>query len=86
MSSAEFHLVDLATQFEELEAYLRGTTLAEKEKWIATQGELIQTGFHFDLPHYKFTSGSGLSWPFFIRGDEIVVIGDHTVITTKHHV
>ena len=83
MASPNFHLIDMATQFEELESHLHGMTLEEKERWIATQGELTSLGLKFDLPHYSFKSASGLSWPFFIRGDEIGVIGDHTMIRRK---
>jgi len=83
MSSRDFHLMDIATQFEELESHLRGKTLEDKERWIATQGELTSLGLTFDLPHYRFQSASGLSWLFFIRGDEIGVIGDHTMIRRK---
>ena len=84
MSDFGFHLLALSTQFEELEVYLRGRTLEDKERWIATQGELVRlTGTPGAFPCYRFTSGEGMRWPFEIRGDEIVVYSDHFVIARK---
>jgi hypothetical protein len=86
MAEESFHLIDLATQFEELERFLRGSSLEEKERWIASQGDLrriAEDGGRWAFPVYCFTSRVGLRWPFGIDGEKIVVFGDHHVLARK---
>ena len=85
MAEADLHLIDIQSQAAEVEAFLRGKSLEEKERWIASQGELIRLPDWLDsCPRYSFKSFAGIQRPFGIRGDEIIVFGDHFVFPRKN--
>ena len=75
-----FHLLDLASQAEAVQALLVGRSLDEKVAWFAEHGKL--SAVHIKLPAakqvYSFESNIGIKCLFFIDGDDLVFIGDHT--------
>ena len=84
MSAEDFHLIDILSQCEEVEARLRGKSLEEKERWFASQGELLRLPDWIDsCPRYNFKSWAGVERPFGIRGDEILVFGEHFVFPRR---
>jgi hypothetical protein len=74
-----FHLVDLASQAEAVQAILAGRSLEEKIKWFDQHGRLtpVPGSFAGDQA-YAFESATGLKCAFFIKDESLVFIGDNT--------
>jgi hypothetical protein len=74
-----FHLVDLASQAEAVQALLAGSSLEEKIAWFDRHGKLSPVPGSFAGPQaYAFESATGLKCAFFIKGDSLVFVGDNT--------
>lgn len=78
-----FTLLDLASQAAAVQRLLSGCPEAVKLAWLSQQGTL--------RPHprrsaqerqvYFFSSSLGLACAFFLDGEELVFLGDHTTYT-----
>jgi len=79
-SEDSFHLIDLASQAEAVQALLDGRSKDEKVAWFERHGKLTPTSAHFgsDPPVYQFESSVGLQCVFFLKGESLVFIGDNT--------
>lgn len=73
----DFHLVDLVSQREAVREPLRGKSTEELLRWLALRGQLVpqdvagRACFHFE-------SRAGRCATFFLEGDDLVFVGDHT--------
>jgi len=82
---SDFHLIDLVSQAVAVQSLLRGMSTEEKLAWLSSRGTLtpmpkVQT----DYPQmFWFETMTGLSCGFFLDGDEIVFLGDHTTFTVS---
>ncbi len=81
----DFHLLDLPSQAIAVQHLLKGQSPEEKVAWLAAHGRvaLVPTRIPGTRPTYSFESHIGMQCHFFIDGDEIVFIGDHTTYTAK---
>lgn len=79
-SGDTFHLLDLASQAEAVQALLVGRPLDEKVAWFETHGKLsaLPSKTPRSKQVYSFESNIGLQCLFFIDSDDLVFIGDHT--------
>lgn len=78
-ASDTFHLVDLASQAEAVQALLAGWALDEKVAWFERHGKLAPVpGSFTGNQAYAFESATGLKCAFFIKDDSLVFIGDNT--------
>ena len=79
-SDDTFHLLDLESQTEAVQAMLAGRSLDEKIAWFEAHGKLSQLPLHFGegLEIYAFESTIGFDCSFFIKGESLVFIGDNT--------
>ena len=79
-SDDTFHLIDLASQAEAVQALLAGRSKEEKIAWFKVHGKLLETTIHFcgDSPVYQFESTLGIQCAFFLKGESFVFIGDNT--------
>ena len=78
-----FALLDLVSQAAAVKRFLKGLSAEQKLAWIGSHGNLTEFEFSFPLPPgspdvYRFESRIGLGCGFFLDGDEIVFLGDHT--------
>src|SRR5688572_22974044 len=75
-----FHLVDLASQAEAVQAHVAGRTLMEKVAWLEARGTLVPFDSKLGgaAQVYSFESRVGIRCGFFIDGDRLVFFGDNT--------
>ena len=74
-----FHLVDLASQAEAVQALLAGRSLGEKIAWFDQHGKLSPVPDSFAGHQvYAFESATGLKCAFLIKDESLVFIGDNT--------
>ena len=75
-----FHLLDLTSQAQAVQALLAGRRQEEKVAWFAAHGKLaaLPTRTPGAKQVYSFESNIGMQCLFFIDGDDLVFIGDHT--------
>jgi hypothetical protein len=78
-----FHLLDLPSQALAVQRLLAGRSEGEKLAWLCAHGHLLPVEMTIPgaRPVYRFESILGLACAFFIKGDELVFIGDHTTYT-----
>ena len=83
--SESFQLLDLTSQAVAVQRLLRGRSVREKLDWIAAKGQLERVAVSLlNVPQtYRFVSTIGMECLFFIDGDELVFIGDHTTFTVS---
>ncbi len=76
-----FTLLDLRTQALAVQRLLTGRSAEEKLTWLAERGQVarISTAVPNAPPTYYFVSSIGMECPFFIDGDKLVLLGEHTV-------
>ena len=75
-----FHLLDLASQAEAVQALLVGRPLDEKVAWFQAHGKLspLPSKLAGARQVYSFESNSGMQCVFFIDNDDLVFVGDNT--------
>lgn len=75
-----FHLLDLESQAEAVQSLLAGRPIEAKVAWFAAHGKLSTRPSRAPGAKqvYSFESNIGLECLFFIDGDDLVFIGDHT--------
>lgn len=80
--TSTFHLIDLRSQAHAVRELLRGKSPEEKIEWLMSQGtlELKPTCVEGEHRTFFFTSRAGRECAFFFVGDEIAIVGDHTVL------
>jgi hypothetical protein len=85
--SGSFALLDLISQGVAVQRFLKGVPAEQKLAWIGSHGRLHEIVFSTHVPErrpvYCFESRVGLEAKFFIDGDELVFIGDHTTFTAS---
>jgi hypothetical protein len=76
----QFHLIDMASQAEAVQAHLSGLPHEAKLNWLAAHGslDLVPTRSPGARYVYRFTSHIGFECLFFLDADDFVFIGDHT--------
>ena len=79
-SGDTFHLLDLASQAEAVQSLLVGRPLEDKVAWFEAHGKLsaVPSKTPGAKQVYLFESNIGMQCLFFIDGDDLVFIGDHT--------
>jgi hypothetical protein len=76
----EFHIVDLISQREAVRQHSRGWLAGELVAWLATRGRLCKRNVA-GRDTFFFESAAGREAAFFLDGDQIVFVGDHTTFT-----
>jgi hypothetical protein len=81
--SREFALIDLVSQAGAVQRHWRGWQVDEKFAWLDARGTLtrIETPVPNARTSYRFESRVGRDCVFFLDGDKIVFVGDHTTYT-----
>ena len=75
-----FHLLDLASQAQAVQALLVGRPLDEKVAWFNAHGKLssLPPPLAGARQVYSFESSIGMRCLFFIDNDDLVIVGDNT--------
>jgi len=83
--SDSFAVLDLSSQGVAVQERLAGLLEAEKIAWLSLHGSIAAIPKRqADWPQcYRFESRTGLECVFFIDGDELIFIGDHTTYKAK---
>ena len=81
----DFHLVDLVSQATAVQSLLRGKSADEKIGWLSSHGSVIPVPKRSPDQHqsFRFESQTRVNCAFFLDGDELVFIGDHTTFTAS---
>jgi hypothetical protein len=81
--SGNFHLLDQTSQALAVQQLLTGQCAEEKLAWLAAHGRLskVTTTFPSAQTIYRFVSFLGMECWFFVDGDVLVFLGDHTTYT-----
>ncbi len=76
----QFHLIDMASQAEAVQAHLSGLPHDAKLQWLAAHGSLdfVPTPVPGYRDVYRFTSYIGFECLFFLDADDFVFLGDPT--------
>ena len=73
----DFQLIDPVSQREAVREYLKDCSVDDVVEWIAARGELSKLAIQ-GRETYFFQSAAGRQAVFFIDGNEIVFVADHT--------
>ena len=82
---ANFQLIDLVSQAVAVQSLLQGMSAEAKIAWLSSRGTLtpIPKRQTDERQTFWFETPMGRSCGFFLDGDELVFLGDHTAFTVR---
>jgi len=71
-------LIDLVSQRDAVRHRLTGKSKDEILLWLGARGRVAKIPTKGGPETFEFESATGLRAVFFVNGDELVLVGDHT--------